>query len=164
MGARKWRNLLIRGVVYPTAGDAAAALGISSDAVLIAARAGQEALDRCGLRLHHPRPLPVRVGGVVYPDARSAAAALNVRLGTLRSAILAGDPDRVLRDWPPCMVRARPVRVAGLSFPSHSALDRWLGCRPGYSAAVMKKGGEVARSRLAEKVMARIIGTSREAA
>lgn len=151
---RRWTNLTIRGVTYPTAADAAAALGITVSAVFMAAKKGQEGLDRCGLRLHHPRPCPVRIGGVVYPTVPLAAAALGLKTSRIYQALAAGDVDRVLRPPPPCLVRAVPLIVSGRHFPSHSALDRWIGMAEGYSARAIKRGGS-ARARLFERVLAK---------
>ena len=55
MGRRIYRDIEIRGVVYPDAGSAAAAHGVSAQAVRVAVRKGTQHRGRhgCGWRRAH---------------------------------------------------------------------------------------------------------------
>ena len=74
MGKRRHRAVEIRGVVYPDANVAAAAVGVQPQTVICAIRNGT--LDDCGLGKVGAKPMPIRIRGVDYPNARAAAQAL----------------------------------------------------------------------------------------
>lgn len=163
MAALVYRDIEIRGRVYPDANAAAAALGVTADAVRMAARRGT--LHRCGTGASHPEPMPVRIRGVVYPDARTAAAALGVTPTAVWAALAAGNPDRVGLPNPPPNWRARPFTVGGLRFASMRAAALALGFSdPGYVARAMKRNSRRGRERILAAAMAYRARLEREAA
>lgn len=92
MGKRVHENLEIRGVVYATAQEAAAVLGVQDQTVMIAARTGR--LDGVGLA-PPSRPPEVVIRGVGYPSPRAAAEALGVSVNTVYAARSIGKLDSV---------------------------------------------------------------------
>jgi hypothetical protein len=152
MGKRRYRDIEIRGTVYPTVQDVADALGVTPRAVTMAIRKGTT--DRIGTGAVGSEPMPVRIRGRVYPDAGAAAKALGVTRGRIHQAINRGHEDRV--GLPPSHngARAKPVRVGGLDFPSMAAASRALGFRSEYLSRVMTRGSKRGRERILAAAMA----------
>lgn len=152
MGETRYRDLEIRGVKYETAAAAAAALGVSSDAVRIAAKRGT--LHRVGTGRVGREPMPVRIRGVDFPDAHAAAEHFGVSPHTVWAAIGMGDPDRVARKVPPPLPRLKPVTLYGVSFPSCAEASRQLGFGwSGYVSQALRRQNPVAQERIRAAVM-----------
>lgn len=153
MGARKYRDIEVRGVVYPTAQAAAAALGVREITVHKALQSGR--LDTLGTGAAHPTPMRVRIAGRVFPDARAAAAHFGVTVGAVRNAILEGDPDRIARKRRGRRgVNAKPVTIGPVTFPSMRAADEALGYSHGIVSRILRRGGPRAREALVGRAMA----------
>ncbi|EPX82080.1 hypothetical protein [Salipiger mucosus] len=152
MGAVRYRNLKIRGVVYPTATDAAKALGVSADAVRIAARKGT--LHRVGTGRVGVEPMPVRIRGLDFPNAKAAAVHFGVTVHAVHYAISAGDPDRIGRRSKPPQARARPITLYGVNFPSHAEASRQLGFQSEYVARALKRNTPEGHERIRTAMMA----------
>lgn len=152
MGKRLYRDIEIRGTVYPTVQDAADAFGVTPRAVTMAIRKGTT--HRIGTGAVGPEPLPVRIRGRVYPDAGAAAKALGLTRHAIHLAIAEGREERV--GLPPGHngARAKPVRVGGLDFPSMAAASRALGFRSEYLSHVMTRGSKRGRERILAAAMA----------
>lgn len=140
MGARKYRDIEVRGVVYPTAQAAAAALGVREITVLRAARLGR--LDTLGLGAAGLQSMPVRIRGVVYPSAAAAASALGVGVSAVRQALARGREDRVglprHRKLPPNSAPGKAVSIGGFEFVSQVAADAALGLPRGTTSRVRR--------------------------
>jgi len=151
MGKRVWVDLVIRGVSYPTAQAAAAALGVTQEAVMVAARKG--ALERCGLGLVGRAPLPVRIRGRVFPSARAAAQHFQVQVSTIFSAIADGREDRVGLAPTVAANRSQPVVLGGMAFRSKAEASRRLGFQHEYVARAMLRRSERAMVRILAAAM-----------
>lgn len=151
MGERKYADLVIRGVTYPTAQAAAKALGISDVTVMRAARLG--VLDDCGLGRSHPKPMPCRVGGLDFPTVKAAAKHFNVYTTAIYMAINAGDPDRIGRPRTPCSSRARPCTIGPYSWPSETAAARDLGLYRDFFRNMRRRNSPHARQKLLGALM-----------
>jgi hypothetical protein len=152
MGRRAHRDLNIRGTVYATVADAATALGVTQEAVRIAARRGT--LHRVGTGAVGAEPCPVRIRGVTYASAREAAEAFNVTPGAIFHALTRGQVDKIGLPQRYGRSRARPFLIAGMSWPSMSEADRALGFRPGYIAHTLKLNRASAREAIIAAAMA----------
>lgn len=163
MGVRLYRDLVVRGEVFPTAAAAAARFGVSADTVRIAARKGT--LHRVGTGAVGSEPFPVRIRGVVYPSARAAAKALGVSPGAVWQALAQGDVDRIGLG-PRCHRphRSRAITLGGMRFASMAAADRALGFSPGYIAHSLRRGRRSALERIMAAAMARAEGRRGKAA
>lgn len=137
MGQRKHRNIVIRGITYPTAQHAARALGVSDTTVMLAVRRGK--LDTCGTGASHPKPMPVHVGGRDFPTARAAAEHFGVTPGAIYKAIDDGEPERIGQPQEYNGHRSRAFSIGGQTWPSMSAASRALGFGHGYIAQAIRK-------------------------
>lgn len=126
--------IVIRGVEYPDAETAAAALGIKPVTVKKAIRDGKT--DRLGLK-RGPEPGMVRVRGRIYKSAATAARALQVSPITIYVAIRRGREDFVglnrsrkhsiqKPDKRPHPL-STPVQIGQKTWPSINAAARDLG-------------------------------------
>lgn len=116
----KYRDIEIRGVVYPDAKAAAAALGITAKAVRRAVRDGR--LDAVGLKGN-----PVTIRGRSFPSYAAAGRALGVTAETVGKAVAAGTLHRVgtgRAGWEP-----RPVRINGKVYESAAKAAHALGVK-----------------------------------
>lgn len=128
----------IRGVEYPSTDAAAAAFGVTRDAINKARKSGR--LDFVGIhpsrtRNQHGRPpLPVRIRGKVYPSAADAAKRLGVTVQTINTMIAAGREDFIglgtkrghRRRVTTIPGNAREVRLGQYVWPSVCAAAREL--------------------------------------
>lgn len=150
MGKRKYRDIEIRGVVYPDAVSAARKLKVQPDTVRLAARLGT--LDKVGLGVRIV-PTPVRIAGKVYPSAKAAGAAFGKTPHAVWKAIDEGDPDRIAR--PRCNARnkAKPVKIGPLSFPSMREASVKLGFGADYVSHALRRGSPQARQKILAAAM-----------
>lgn len=133
MGKRLHRDIVIRGVTYPTIADAAVELGVSASTIRHALLRGT--LDRVGLGRRGFDPMPVNVRGTDYPSARHAANALGLTPEAIYRAIAQGRTDTVGSGGRcPNPAKARPVRLGPVTFPSMQAASVALGFSRGYIA------------------------------
>lgn len=122
---RQYRDIVVRGVSYPSVQACAEALGVTGRAVYTAISRGR--LD--GLGLNDPwrdRPRKsVCVRGVTYPTVRACAEALGVSVGTVNEAVRRGAADGIGlgRGRRPRM----PVRVRGVVYEDMTAAAAALG-------------------------------------
>lgn len=137
MGARVHIDLVVRGVRYATAQDAAEALGVKPVTVQRAARLGR--LDRLGLGRCGKQPMRVRVNGQVYDDAHAAARDLGVGVSAIYQAIHRG-ADSVGQGRRRGGARSKPVTIGGRRFVSMAALDVAIGRAPGYTSRALRLG------------------------
>ena len=153
MNARKYKDIVIRGVCYPTAKAAADALGVGEDAITGAARRGK--LQQVGSGKRGPEPMRVRVRGVVYEDQKAAATALGVRPSAIRNGLAYDRLDRVglPRGNNGGGTPAEPFEIGGLCFPSRAVASRELGFGRGYVSRVMRTGSATGRERLMAAAM-----------
>lgn len=154
MGLRVYADIEIRGVVYPTAVDAARALGVTDGTVRAAARNGT--LHRVGLGQCFPEPMPIRIRGVVYPDAHEAARAHGVTVSAVRQAMCRNRLDRVglgpCRDRPS---RARPFAVGPARYVSMAAASVALGFSRDFISRELRRNRARAMERIIAAQMAR---------
>ncbi|MDE4272972.1 NUMOD1 domain-containing DNA-binding protein [Phaeobacter gallaeciensis] len=114
MAKPKYRDITIRGVTYPDAKTAAAALGLSVSRVRSALRT--DTLNSLGRR---SRLCPVTIRGVTYESFSKAAQELGVSANTVRAAARNGTLHRVGTGR--VGVEPMPVLIAGLRFESAQA-------------------------------------------
>ena len=151
MGARKYRDIEIRGVTYATVQAAAAALEVSDRTVHFAIRNGT--LDRCGTGAHHPVPMRVRIRGEIFDTAQAAAVRFGVTPQAVWRAVQEGREDRIGLPQRYNCGGARPFELGGRSFPSMAAASRAIGHAPAYVAHVLSRGGPRARENLIGAIM-----------
>lgn len=162
MGRRLYRDIIIRGEVYPSIRAAARALGVTHSTVLKAYHAGR--LDGVGLGESYPRAMPVRIRGVVYPSVTAAAAALGVGPSAISQALARGAEDRVgLKLSARRPNRTISVVLGGVRFASMSEADRALGFKPGYVSKALRSKSRRSRERILAAVM-RFAAVQRRAA
>ncbi|MDN5789035.1 hypothetical protein [Pseudorhodobacter sp.] len=139
MAHPKYRDIEVRGTVYPTVNAAARALRVQPQTVMKAIRAGR--LAAVGTGASHPEPLPVRIRGRDFPHAKAAAAHFGLRPNTIHAAIARGAEHRVglPRDCPANMSKA--VQLGPLRFTSMAAADRALGFPYGSVSMALRRGG-----------------------
>lgn len=158
MMGRQYRDIVVRGVSYPSVRACAEALGVSAWTVYAALRRG--AGDGIGRGRGHRTRMPVRVRGVVYTDADAAAKALGVSTSAVTLALARGSIDRVglprraREDRSVYASRSRPVVIGGARFPSMAAASRALGFHDGYVSGVLGRGSARQRERLVGAAMA----------
>lgn len=152
MGNRIYQDIEIRGVVYPDADAAAAAFGVTADAVRMACRRGTQ--HRIGTGAVGVEPMRVRIAGRDFETAKAAAAHFGVHTSAVYAAIRDGDPDRVARPAVYNPWKSRRFSIGGLTFPSMSAASRALGFTDEYIAQVMRRGSERGRERILAAAMA----------
>lgn len=161
MGKRVHRDLVIRGVTYPTAQAAARALALSQETVMLAVRLGR--LDRLGVGRGRRDPCPVRVRGKLYPSAKAAAGALSLKVSTIRRALSEGREENVGLPHAHLPGNARSVVIGGLRFASMAEASRSLGFACDYVSHVLRRGRPVAQERLIAAAMALQARREREA-
>lgn len=129
MAKTVYRDFEIRGVVYPDANAAAAALGVTAGQVRMALRKGR--LDGLGTRAAMQ---PVTIRGKTYPSFSAASGALGVHPNTVRAAYRNGTLHRVGTG----RVGPEPMRVhiAGQDFEDVYEAAAHFGVQPAtvYSA------------------------------
>lgn len=135
MGARKHRDIAIRGTVYPTVMNAAVALGVQEQTVLKAIQAGR--LDGVGLGQSHPVARPVKVRGKVYETCAAAAKDLRLSRNAIWNAIEAGREDRVGLPGKPHRT-VKPVRIGPHQFSSMVEASRALGFKSDYVSHALR--------------------------
>lgn len=153
MGVTVYRDLEIRGQVFPTARAAALHFGVTPDTVRLAARKGR--LHRLGTGESHPEPCPVRIRGTVHASARAAAEAFGLTPSAIHQALAQGRIDSVgLGARCPHPHRARPITLGGVRYPSLAAADRALGFGAGYVSHAIRLGRRAALERIVAAAMA----------
>lgn len=157
MGLRVYADIEIRGVVYPTAVDAARALGVTDGTVRAAARNGT--LHRVGLGQCFPEPMPIRIRGVVYPDAHTAARANGVTVSAIWQAMHKNKLDRVglgpSYDRPS---RAKPFAIGPARYVSMAAASVALGFSRDFISRELRRNRARAMERIIAAQMARDAG------
>lgn len=130
MGARKYRDIEIRGTVFPTLAAAAQHFGVQSQTVYKAMLAGR--LDTLGSHYTGVEPCPVRIRDKTFTSAKEAALAFGVNTNSIRTALHRGKIDRV--GLPPQNARngAKPFALAGHTWPSRRAAEQDLGLGEGF--------------------------------
>lgn len=151
MGKRLYRDIEIRGTVYPTAKAAAEALGVTVRTVQIAAKRGT--LHRVGLGRKGAEPMPVEVRGVVYPNAKVAARRLGLTAHAVYQAIAAGRPHECGLRLRHNSTASRPVTIGNLTFSSMEQAGRELGFGHGYVSQVMRRRSKIGHERLVGAAM-----------
>ncbi|WP_347311382.1 hypothetical protein [Defluviimonas sp. SAOS-178_SWC] len=147
MGGTIYRDIEIRGQVFPTAAAAAAHFGVVPDTVRLAVRRGT--LHRVGTGEIGAEPCPVRIRGVDYRSAREAARAFGVTAAAIHRALAEGRVDRIgLAQRRGRAHRSREIIIGGVCYPSMRAADGALGFKPGYIARSMKNGRKCAWERI----------------
>lgn len=164
MGAIRYRDIEVRGEVFPTVRAVAERFGVSGEAVRIAVRRGTQ--HRIGTGATGVEPMPVLICGIRFASARDAAAHYGVTPHAVYHAISDGDPDRIAR---PNFVwteennpKGRPFKVGGLSFPSMAAADRALGFGQGYVSRAVKTGSKVKWQRIVAAAMREVARQERK--
>lgn len=152
MGKRVYRDITVRGVTYPDANAAAAALGVSAEAVRIAIRKGTA--HRIGTRAVGSEPMPVLVNGQIFESARSAAAQLGLKPSTIYRAINEGRAHRLTGIRRYNGGRSKPVTLGNLCFSSMEQANRALGFRQGYVSLALRRGSKAAKQRILAAAMA----------
>jgi hypothetical protein len=152
----KYRDITIRGVTYPDASAAAAAIGVTRSTIGRAIRLGK--LDTVGLGVGSNNICPVVIRGVYYPTQMAAAEALGVRADVVCKALNRGTIDNVglgSGNWLREVDAPRnPITLLGVTFPSMAAASRLLGFTDKHVHRVLKSGGKKAKARLMEAVCA----------
>lgn len=146
-----YRDIEIRGAVYPTIKAAALAHGVRHNTVLKAFHAGR--LDKVGLGTVGFEGLPVRIRDSVYKDAKTAAAAFGVTKAAIYKALNEGNIDSVGGDLRGG-ANAIPFEIGGLRWPSRRAASINLGFRPGYVQAAFQYGRKAAHQCILGAAMA----------
>ncbi len=152
MGVRKYRDIRVRGVVYPDVESAAAALNVGPETVRYAIRAGT--LHRLGTGRVGPEPMPVRISGRNFKSVAAAAAHFDVGVWVIYRALETGDPDRFLRPRRCNPWKSKPFTIGDLSFPSMRAASRALGFSPNYISVVCSRGSKRGYERILAAAMA----------
>lgn len=146
MGELKHTDIAIRGRVFPTIEAAAAAHGVSYNAVLIALRKGT--LDRVGTRRTGVEPMPVMIRGRRFADAYAAARHFGVSPQTVWRAIRLGRTDRIGLGQKYNGARSKPITLGGVRFASMTDASEALGRDRSYVVHVLRRGGPRAREGL----------------
>ncbi len=153
---RKPKSVTIRGVTYPDASAAAAAVGVSMPTMYRAIR--ENRLDHVGLGTGSINICPVLIRGVYYPTQTAAAEALGVRADTISKALTRGNIDSVgigKGNWLREVDAPRnPITILGVTFPSMAAASRLLGYTDRHVHRVLNTGGKKAKARLMTDIMA----------
>jgi hypothetical protein len=151
MVSRRHRDIVIRGVTYPTTQAAAAALGVSDNTVMRAARLGR--LDGVGLGKTGPVSGSVRVRGKIYPSIRAAAKALKLTYATVWFALEQGREDRVgLAFKRPG--RSTPVQIGPYRFASRVEASRQLGFADSFVGQALRRKSKAGRQKILAAAMA----------
>lgn len=147
-----YRDIRIRGIVYPTIAEAATSLGVSSGAVLKAFHAGR--LDGVGLGPRGRELMPIRIRGKTYANAQLAADRFGMTRAAIYSALHRGDLDRI--GMPPRVGRAKsvPFELGGMHWPSMRQASMDLGFHPEYVSRSFLKRRKSAQQRILGAAMA----------
>lgn len=152
MDARlRYTALDIRGVVYPTAQVAAAAHGVSAQAVRVAA--GRGTLHRVGTGQAGIEPMPVLIRGRRFENAKQAAAHYGVTASAVHSAMARGKLDNLARPQRYNGAKSKSVTLAGMFFVSMSEADRVLGFKRGYVSLALRRQSRAAMQSILGAVM-----------
>lgn len=138
MGKRVYRDIEVRGTVYPTVQACAAALGISQEAVYWAIRDGN--LKRLGLGCVGRERIPICISGKRFASAVEAAKHFGVTPGAIYQAISKNRLDRVGKRLGRTPKNARAITICGHTWPSMAALSRELGKCPEFVSFRMRRG------------------------
>jgi len=141
-----YSNIEIRGVVYPDARAAAAALGVSPDAVRIAVRKGTR--HRIGTGAVGVEPMPVCLAGQRFENVRAAAAHFGVTRHAIYQAISSGRAQDFGKPPRHARLKSKPVTIGNLAFPSMAAADRVLGFGQGYISRALRRGSKAGLQRI----------------
>lgn len=150
---RKYRDITVRGVTYPTVQDAARALGVTPNTVYAAMHNGT--LDDCGLGKVHPKPMPVRIRGRVYDTARDAARELGVPRQSIYAALRRGTVDNVGFGVAPdhAPIPPRVFKIGGMSWPSRRAASLALGFERNYISRAYSRNSTYQKQRILAAAM-----------
>lgn len=121
------KPVVIRGEWYPSATQAAKAIGVSVPAVINAKKRGSLDMVGLGARAGKPRAsgVPVTIRGVKYSSMKDAADALGLCRSTISSAQRSGQLDKAGLGTGSNM--AKPVMANFLEFPTISSAAEHLG-------------------------------------
>lgn len=138
MDARlRYTDLNIRGTIYPTTQAAAAAHGVSDQAIRVAARRGT--LHRVGTGQGGVEPMPVLIRGQRFDSVKTAAAYFGVTRSAVHTAMMRGKLDNLARPQRYNGAKSKPVMLAGMRFASMSEADRVLGFKRGYVSLALRR-------------------------
>lgn len=150
--ARVHRDLVIRGVIYPDADAAAAAMGVSAMTIRSHARAGT--LDRCGLGLTGGNPgNPVKVRGRVFASGVEAARHFGVNPNSVWRRLNEGRPEEIGLPNQRGIYRAKSVVFGPLRFRSMAEASRALGFSRSYVSCALRSGSPRMRERIVAAAM-----------
>jgi len=152
MGRSRYRNILIRGVLYPDARTAALALSVQPQTIIRAIR--QDRLDAVGLGNTRPQVMRARIRGVDYPDVKAAAAALGVTVSAIRQALHRdGHADNVGLPRKYNEARSHAFEFGGLKFASKARASRALGFGPAYISQALRRDSTAMKERIVAAAM-----------
>lgn len=152
MGKRIYRDINIRGTVYPDANAAAAAHCVSPDTVRLAVRRGTQ--HRIGTGAVGAEPMPVRIRGQLFPSAKAAAAHFGITPHAIYKALGEGRVDDVANPPRYNGARSRSVTIGSLRFASMAQASRALGFSSGYVSQALRRPSVATRQRIVGAVMA----------
>ncbi|MBR9651898.1 hypothetical protein [Thalassovita aquimarina] len=148
---RRHRNLQIRGVIYRDADHAAACLGVTATTVRAHARAGT--LDRVGLGLNGPAPMPVSVRGQRFDSPEACAAHFDVGVDHVYKRLAAGRPDDIGLPNRRGQYRAKRVTIGPVRFRSMAEASRELGFGRDYVQRAYQRGSKLMQERILAAAM-----------
>ena len=152
MGRSVYKDIEIRGEVFPTVRAAADHFGLNLETIYAAMKKGT--LHRVGTGAVGAEPCPVRIRGQVYASAKEAASALGVTPGAIHTALMNGRIDKVgIRPTYRNAFRSRQIKLGPVTFHSMAAADRALGFSPGYIAHTLKNKRRCAVQRIIAAAM-----------
>jgi len=151
MTARKYRDITIQGTTYPDVDAASKALKVHPVSIRKHLRDGT--IDRCGLGVKGPAPVPVKIRGCLYESAQAAADALGVSREMVYRRLAAGRPDDIGKPDKRGMHCAVPFEIGPFQFPSVSEAARALGFTPNYLHRMRHGGGNRMRQRVLAAAM-----------
>ncbi|WP_286905720.1 hypothetical protein [Roseovarius sp.] len=151
MGRQVYRGIEIRGVVYPDANAAAAALGVSANAVRLAVRKGSQ--HRIGTGAVGVEPMPICLAGTHFENAEAAAEHFGVTRHAVYQAIASGRAQEFGKPARHARLKSRPIALGNLSFSSMDEACRVLGFERGYISQVKRRGSKVGMQRVLAAAM-----------
>lgn len=151
MTARKYTDIQIQGMTFPTVEDAADHFGVTGVTIRSHIRAGT--LHRLGKGLSGPEPCPVRIRGVTYESPAKAAEELGVGINQVYRRLAEGRPDTIGLPNDRGQHCAKPIKIGPLKFRSLAEASRELGFSEGYVGRAFERDS----SSMKEKILAAAI-------
>ena len=150
MAALKYRDIDVRGTVYPTVAAISAALSVHPVSVRNSIRRGHT--HRIGLGLHGPEPMRIATPKGVFADSWAAAAAHGVVRSTVYNAVGRAREHNLGRG----AVGGgyfKPVQIGTMTFPSRKAVDERFGFPTGFTSKALQHRKGLRWERLLSAVM-----------